>query len=690
MKYYGLTLFFKVSKYLAGVSCILITIFFFSCDFSREKEETESVSQYASLDDSTHYVGMASCRQCHSAIYDTYVQTGMGQSFAHAGREKSSAHFGMDAIVHDSLKGFYYHPYWEGDSLFVKEFYKTGKDTIYSRNEKIDYIVGSGQHTNSHIRSVNDYLYQVPVTFYTQKNKWDLPPGFENGFNSRFDRKIELECMSCHNGMPELVPGSENKYLNVPNGIDCERCHGPGSKHVAEKMSGNFVDTSKYIDFSIVNPSKLPIALQMDVCQRCHIQGNAVLKEGKSFTDFKPGMKLSSVMNVFMPVYKGDENAHIMASHVERLKMSQCFIVSAKNAEKNEQKNSLRPYKNAMTCISCHNPHVSVKQTGKEVFNNACISCHHSGKDKITKEKVVDNKQIECSEDEKRRTLLGNNCVSCHMPKSGSIDIPHVSTTDHFIRKSVTDKDLNKIREFIGLACINNPEVDSIERGKAFISYYEKFSSNIAFLDSASKLIRHKAPEEIKANYKTLIHLAFLKKDFPLVIRYLKEGLEEKTFTGVVSKSNSDAWTAYRIGQSYFALNDLRNAIQFYQIAVNLASFQADFRNKLASAQHDAGLLKEAKINYNFIIKENPKYVSAYTNLGYLLLSTENDVRGAEAMYNNALALDPFNEQAMLNKVGVLVYSNRNDEAKILLKSLIKHHPQNLQATKLYSRLIGK
>jgi len=82
----------------------------------------------------------------------------------------------------------------------------------------------------------NGYLTQVPMTFYTQKGTWDLPPGFENGANSRFDRKIELECMSCHNGYPQMAEGSENKYDKVATGIDCERCHGPGEMHVKEKQ----------------------------------------------------------------------------------------------------------------------------------------------------------------------------------------------------------------------------------------------------------------------------------------------------------------------------------------------------------------------------------------------------------------------------------------------------------------------
>src|SRR6185436_11322622 len=91
-------------------------------------------------------------------------------------------------------------------------FDKLNDQIIYSRKEQINYIIGSGQHTNSHMTRVNDYVYQVPSTYYTQKGQWDLPPGFEGGFNTRFSRKIELECMSCHNAYPKIVDGSQNKY----------------------------------------------------------------------------------------------------------------------------------------------------------------------------------------------------------------------------------------------------------------------------------------------------------------------------------------------------------------------------------------------------------------------------------------------------------------------------------------------
>ena len=655
----------------------------FSCESNTKNSGSQT--EYASLNDSTKYVGMATCKQCHSAIYDSYIQTGMGKSFGIATRTKSSAKFNPHSLALDTVLGYQYHPYLNSDSLYVLEFLMNGRDTTYQRKEHINYVVGSGQHTNSHIRDVNAYLYQVPVTFYTQEGKWDLPPGFEGGFNSRFGRKIELECMSCHNAMPELVAGSENKYLKVPNGIDCERCHGPGGRHVAEKSQGQFVDTSKYIDYSIVNPSKLSIDLQMDVCQRCHIQGNAVLNEGKSFSDFRPGMALSSVMNVFMPTYKGEQDKHIMASHAERLKMSECFTVSLAKTKNAEQSNELRPYKDALTCISCHNPHVSVKHTGKEVFNTACLSCHSSSSDKLAGKKQ--KSEIFCAESESARNVVQNNCVSCHMPKNGSIDIPHVVTTDHFIRKPLPRNDVVQIREFVGLVCINNNDVDSLTRAKAFLSYYEKFSPDPSFLDSAKTLIPDSKKDQVVKHFKVLVHWAFLKAEYTLVVRYNTLAWADKGFSGKVDASNSDAWTSYRIGQSYEKLNDLLRAEKNYFHAVDLASFQPDFRNKLASVQHDLKKINLAEENYKYIIRENPEYVSAYINYGFLLLSEKGEVHKAEEMYFKALALDPLNEQAGLNMAGLLMYQKRYSEAKARIKDLLKLYPNNSQANSLYERL---
>ncbi|MGZ4038754.1 MAG: hypothetical protein ACXVPQ_13070, partial [Bacteroidia bacterium] len=547
----------------------------------------KEASPYLNHSDTAKYVGIATCKLCHQGIYNTFIKTGMGSSFDRATRHKSAGDY-HHAAIYDRFSDFHYQAFWKNDSLEFMEYRLAGKDTVFKRVEEVDYIVGSGQHTNSHIQNVNGYLNQMPMTFYAQKKQWDLPPGFEQGHNTRFSRKIGLECMSCHNALPDFVIGSENKYTGVPLGINCERCHGPGSIHVAQRSAGTKVDTSKYIDYSIVNPAKLSIDAQFDICQRCHLQGNAVLKNEKSFYDFKPGMKLSDVMTVFLPKYKNADDEFIMASHADRLKQSQCFI---KSCEKTKQQSSLKPYKDAMTCVTCHNPHVSVRETNKDVFNDACNNCHKtSGKSELlcTEPSVVRmRKTIGSSGLTVNHPLPTANCVNCHMPKSGSTDIPHVTVHDHYIRKPVTAEEKNKIKTFIGLYAINEKQPDDLTKAKAYINQYEKFDPQPQFLDSALHFLRDKTIEDILNNLQPLVQLYFIRQDFAKIISYAEKIGEEKLLENVLIKkmySNEQAWTAYRIADSYFSTGNVQKAVKWFGQAVKLAPYNLEFRNKLGSA----------------------------------------------------------------------------------------------------------
>ncbi|MGZ4098896.1 MAG: multiheme c-type cytochrome, partial [Bacteroidia bacterium] len=561
---------------------------------------------------------MSTCKGCHQKIYNSFIETGMGKSFDIAMRKKSSGDF-TNAFVYDKADDFHYHAYWKNDSLFFTEYRIKNKDTFHLRTEQVNYIIGSGQHTNSHIQNVNGYLNQMPMTYYTQKKHWDLPPGFENGFNTHFSRKIGLECMSCHNGYPDFVLGSENKYRSVPQGIDCERCHGPGEAHVQQRTTTGIVDTSKLIDYSIVNPAKLPIDLQFDICQRCHLQGNAILKEGKSFYDFKPGKKLSDYISVFLPKYKNADDEFIMASHADRLKQSQCFIQSL---QKSKNTNSLKPYKDAMTCITCHNPHVSVKQTNKNVFNDACNNCHQANRKSIL---LCTDKNVVAARNAKPGHAPESlkNCVSCHMPVSGATDIPHVSVHDHYIRKPITQKEKEKIKTFLGLFSINEKKPDALTRAKAYINQYDKFDQDPAFLDSAAILLNDKNIADLEKNLRCLLQLNFIKQDYKKIISYVAKMGEVKCFNILFIKQsfdNSDAWACYHIAEANYYTGNIANSIKWFKKAVKLAPYNLDFRNKLGSALAATNDLNEAINEYEFVLKENPKHVSAYTNLGFLKL----------------------------------------------------------------------
>ena len=650
---------------LSGVFALICLGFY--CSSPQETLTEENI--FRNLHDSVAYVGMETCKQCHADIYNTYIETGMGSSFAHAKKQKSVGDFSKIHTVYDEELDMYYSPFWKNDSLWLKEFRLDGKDTIHQRKEKLNYIIGSGHHTNSHLVERNGYVYQAPITFYTQKQKWDLPPGFEHGFNTRFTRLIGLECMSCHNAYPKFEKGSENKFSKIDNGIDCERCHGPGALHVDEKQKGIIIDTSKQVDYSIVNPGKLSANLQFEICQRCHLQGNAVLEDGKSFFDFKPGMELKQVMSVFLPKYEGADDQFIMASHADRFKMSKCFTESAKNVDNS----ALRPYKNALTCVTCHNPHVSVKKMGGNHFNNTCKSCHDGSEV---------HKPI-CNQTKLKNINDKDNCVQCHMPVSGSIDIPHVTIHDHYIRKDAKPmSDIDKSKKFLGLKSINNATPKPITIAKAYLQQYERFEpSKNNLLDSAFFYLQLAGKQDDIKLFKDYVYYHFLKNEFNIIIRIKEQSERNNTFQSLLKKKsydNTDAWTAYRIGEAYSNLMEAEKALQFYELACQLAPYFPEFQNKMGAGLLYKGELAKAEIIFKQLIEENPTFAPAFSNLGYLEM-LRNNLTQALNYLDKAISINPDYEQALLNKAGTLLALERNKEAKELLTQMRKRFPDNVK-----------
>lgn len=609
-------------------------------------------SPFLNLNDTVHYVGMQQCRSCHADIYDTYIETGMGQSFGLATKEKSAGVFEAHTTVYDTANNLYYHPFWRNDSLYVQEYRLEGKDTVHNRTEHVSYIIGSGHHTNSHLYNVNGFVFQAPITFYTQDKYWDMAPGFEGGFNSRFSRIIGKECMTCHNGLPDFVEGSVNQYKQVPLGIDCERCHGPGELHVKQKLAGITVDTTKQADYTIVNPRRLSKSLQMSLCQRCHLQGIAVLQDGKDWEQFKPAMHLHEIMNVYLPRYDGGENDFIMASQADRLRMSPCFI----NTE--------------MSCITCHNPHVSVRAGKKEDFNKNCNSCHQNSPKALS--------QKLCSAPAAELAAANNNCVGCHMPRSNSIDIPHVTITDHYIRKdysggkTLSVDEVAKVRRFLGLECLTDDKPTLHNQAEAYLDFYEKYSAQSYVLDSAYNYLKQLKTDD--AHYLALmVHYWFLKEDYQQVTKLAEANKIEQI---------NDKWTAYRVGESYFRLGNLSVAQAYFNKAVVLEPYNLDLLNKKASTLALSGQNAEAKKVYGQMLVLYPKSKEALTNLAYLHM-LEFDWATADQLLGKALALDPDYEQALVNRTILYIELKEKDKARVWANRLINVNPASEKGRQL-------
>lgn len=610
---------------------------------------------FKNVDANVKYVGIEKCKTCHEDHYNTFIQTGMGKSFGLATKEKTSGSFANNSPVYDKNNDLYYYPFWLGEKMYLKEFRLKNGDTIHSRTEEIKYIVGSGHHTNSHFWEDNGFLFQAPITFYTQKGKWDLPPGFETK-NTRFSRKIDIECMSCHTAMPEVAEGSVNEFKKLPLGIDCERCHGPGELHVSEKMKGNIIDIKKEADRTIVNPKRLPWSLQIDVCQRCHLQGNNVLKSGKKFTDYRPGMKLSDVFEVFMPKYD-QEDHFVMAGHAERFQKSSCFI-------KSNEKNNIEAYNSNInfTCITCHDPHISVRKTSNNKFNEVCNNCHNSNSKQ--------SKLLSCKLTIQSRLESGNNCVKCHMPANNTDDIPHVTVHDHYIRKPTVVHPAGK-PFVVDLYSVNNKNTSDSAKFVALITYFEKFDAQKYYLEMAAQYASSSV-----SNPELEVQFLYANNNYEKIANLAKD----------IEKEEVSAWTNYRIAKAFDQVKQIANSVEWYKTAWNKAPKNLDFGAEYANILLREKLYGECEQVISTLEKLQQKSELVLLNSGALKFLKGNYPE-AKAKFKKLIQLHPDNELGHLYLAELCLKTQQEAEAKKQLEEVLRINPRNTSASSMLKSL---
>ena len=111
----------------------------------------------------------------------------------------------------------------------------------------VAYVIGSGSHASGYLIQVGDHLFQSPICYYTNRRAYDLAPGYEQIANPDFTRPVGEECVLCHSGRPQHVPGTVNRYASpvfAEEAISCQRCHGPAETHLRRPAPGSIVNLS--------------------------------------------------------------------------------------------------------------------------------------------------------------------------------------------------------------------------------------------------------------------------------------------------------------------------------------------------------------------------------------------------------------------------------------------------------------
>jgi len=632
-----------------GLAPFLTASLFFVIACQRQKENKETPSQRQSAVRAT-WVGSEACASCHPNIYASFRETGMGRSFSLPEAAKLATIAPFDKTVYEPRTNFYYSIHALDGKVVMREFRRENGKITHEQERVAAYQVGSGNHTISFLEARNGYLYEMPLTWYSHKKIWDMSPGYlEN--NWRFDRPINSTCLNCHTGPSRRSPQTENHYEKVQIGIGCENCHGPGSAHVETALAKPPSQADHAA--TIVNPIDLDRQTQMDICQRCHLEGLRTWHDGLEADQWEVGKPLAAQQSVFVISSAHANEAEFgIAAQADRLMKSACYQKSG-----------------SMTCTTCHDPHQSPKRAGVAHFNETCRSCHAG-----VEAQTMCSVQLKPGEN-------AEDCVRCHMKVGETSDIPHVRFTDHFIRRNINEKRqtngsaIPSAPFLIPLAVDEKPAARKLQTGLAYFQYHQVNNAGSAYLDSTIFYLEEAARNDATRQDG--------EEEYALGSAYFLQGKAEQAEAALrraVRKNSKHARAYYALGRVLLHLERAEEADQVFSLGV-LAQPKL-LENSLGLA--DAKIVKadpEGALNAleSVIAQDSLSYPEAYYKLGQLWHKL-GDYPRARKFYGKVVQLSPDMTLARLNIGATYVLEEKWQPALRSFDAILHSNPEYVPA----------
>ena len=329
-------------------------------------------------------IGSASCSGCHADIYNKHIKTAHFLSSRPATEESVMGSFaeGKNTYAYTPLLKILMHKTDSG--LYQSVYYKGER----KKDIRFDIVTGSGSKGQTYLYWQGNKLFQMPISYFTAAGQWSNSPGFPSD-RVMFDKPITTRCLECHATAAGLLsePDVKHEEFNRDQlvfGIDCEKCHGGGEKHVSFHTANPAEKTGKYI----INQANLSRQQQLDMCRLCH--DGSIKKITPSFS-FKAGDNLADhfTTDSMSTTSVGNDNIDVHGNQFGLLKSSKCFTQST------------------MTCNTCHNSHEN-ERGNLALFSQRCVSCHKE-----------EHKSIPGLSAAQASTITAN-CIDCHMPSKPS------------------------------------------------------------------------------------------------------------------------------------------------------------------------------------------------------------------------------------------------------------------------------
>ncbi|MCB9871003.1 MAG: tetratricopeptide repeat protein [Planctomycetes bacterium] len=362
------------------------------------------------------YVPDQACKECHQQLFDSYQAMGMARSFYRPDPAKAVESFGTPFV--QTATGRSYEMVQRDGKYLLRRYLLDREGKRYAEYEaEVAWVIGSGNHVRSYL-SQNRYgeLKELPLSWYPGHG-WGMSPGYDHPGHKRFERVITRGCMFCHNAYPEIPVGADRADrafrfpAELPHGIGCQRCHGPGARHIEQAAREEPRDED--VRARIYNPGRASLTEREQLCASCHLQPESMVGELLTTRfdvpefSLRPGQPLEQ-HRVYLDHGAAAERSERFQvnHHGYRLRQSRCYTVSGK-----------------LTCVTCHDPHRKVAAAERPAFYRAkCAGCH----------RPTDCRGPGMSDSNK---AAASDCVACHMPTRRPIDVVLAKVTDHRIAR---------------------------------------------------------------------------------------------------------------------------------------------------------------------------------------------------------------------------------------------------------------
>lgn len=602
------------------------------------------------------YAEPNSCASCHQAIAESYAQSAMAQTFGAVTSAQQFPELKNGSFNH-TASGEQLTIYTQNNQPVLKR-QLTGQEAALTA--PIHYWFGSGKHARSFIsRTRADELIELPLTWYAEENgHWAMSPGYDRPDHAGFSRKLTYRCMSCHNSflqLPNPTWEAGTRFpAQLPAGIDCQRCHGPGQAHLDAARQGW---PTAQVRKAIVNPARLAPERQMEVCLQCHLETTTlklpatILQAGRAVFSYRPGEPLEEYILHFDRAATNKPAARFeFASAAYQLRKSACFVQS----------------RGALTCTTCHNPHEPADTpAAQQRYITACQNCHQATLPKLIAA---------------RRHTTEQNCASCHLPKRHPADAIHTAVTDHFIQR-------NPAAEAAGQRLEQHDGNTPAYRGNVEFYYPTKLTKPAEQeLYGALAQVKHDA--NLTAGLPALA--AAIAKYAPAQAEFYFELAEAHRRAGNLTQAvafyeqaSTRAATDWRIllrlGTALTTLQQPLRAAAALDRAQTLAPQEPAVLEAIAGLLAQQGRWREAVAMLQAALALDPSAAPLHSALGARLFQL-NEVKGAEKAWREAVRLRPEAATNCLNLANLLANTGKFAEAKIYFQAALRSSPSFAEA----------